>query len=67
MVSDDPVTHQHIEQTIEMPKAVISRLPDCTETREAARLLDVVEDLAHRTIERVEAEAARAEPTGDSW
>lgn len=60
MTDEERTTHEHVEQVFAMPKAVVSRLPDCIETREAARLLDVAADLAHRTVERVEAEAARS-------
>lgn len=49
----DTVTHEEIERWVELqPKDVLSRLPDCTESREARHLIDAAAELAHRARER---------------
>ena len=51
-MSDVP-DHQTIEDAFRWPSEVVGRLPDSIETREARRLLEVSEGLAHQARERV--------------
>lgn len=51
---DQPVSHEAIERVLKTePLRVIETLPDCVESREAKRLVEVVDDLAHRALERI--------------
>lgn len=57
MSDQKPVTHEAVEQIIDVaPKALIAKLPKNTESKEALRLVDVVSDLVHQSIEKGERE-----------
>lgn len=51
---DTPITHEELETVLKTrPLEAIGKLPDCVESREAKRLVEVVDDLAHRARERI--------------
>lgn len=55
MTDQKPLTHEAAETVVrDEPLKVISRLPDCIESREARRLVDVLTDLVHQSIEKAE-------------
>lgn len=49
---DERIPHERIEGAYVSAREAIKRLPDITESREARRLLDISEDLAHRAREK---------------
>ena len=55
-MSDTPppyASHEEIERRVkDQPIDTLARLPDCVETREAARLIGVAADLAHQAREK---------------
>jgi hypothetical protein len=52
-MSDEPLTHEELEKYVgDLPKAMLDRLPDNTEAREARRLHAVLDELAHDALER---------------
>lgn len=52
-MKDAELTHEDIEKYVgELPKAMLDRLPDNTEAREARRLHGVLGELAHDSLER---------------
>lgn len=44
--------HEAVENVFKGVKSVVSRAPDCIESREAKRLLDVAEQLTHQAEEK---------------
>lgn len=48
--------YQVIEGVFKAAKEITSKLPDCTESREARRLLDIAVDLAYRSREKARPE-----------
>jgi hypothetical protein len=48
------VSHEDIEGAYKPAVEVIAKLPDTTETREARRLVDISERLAHEARERTQ-------------
>jgi hypothetical protein len=49
--------HETIERWVELqPLDTMKPLPDCTESREARRLIREASKLAHQVVERVEAQ-----------
>jgi hypothetical protein len=49
-----PLTHESLERVLKTePLKALDTLPDCTESREAKRLVEVVDDLAHQAREKV--------------
>jgi hypothetical protein len=49
----DKLTHEIAETVVhDKPLEVISKLPDNIESREARRLIDVVTDLVHHSLEK---------------
>jgi len=54
-VADKEVSHEDIENWVELqPKDVLAKLPNNIERREAERLLDIVTDLAHDSLEKAD-------------
>lgn len=52
-MSDQAISHEDIDRWVRhQPLDTVNKLPDCTESREAKRLIDVVADLAHAARER---------------
>jgi hypothetical protein len=55
--TEAPPTNETLERVLKTePLKVLDRLPDCIERREAERLVNVVDDLAHRAHERIRPE-----------
>jgi hypothetical protein len=53
-MSDKPPDHETLERVLKTePLKALDTLPDCTESREAKRLVSVVDDLAHQAREKV--------------
>jgi hypothetical protein len=52
-MSSEPLTHEELEKYVgDLPKAMLDRLPDNTEARDARRLHAVLDELAHDSLER---------------
>lgn len=52
---EQPLTHEVIERAVKTePLRVLSTLPDCVESREAKRLVEIVDGLAHQAREKVQ-------------
>ncbi|MFL5688697.1 MAG: hypothetical protein ACJ77I_06880 [Chloroflexota bacterium] len=53
MADDAELTHEELEKYVgDLPKAMLDRLPDNTEAREARRLQAVLDELAHDALEK---------------
>jgi hypothetical protein len=51
--NDAEITHQDLEKYVgDLPKAMLDKLPNNTEAREARRLHAVLDELAHDSLER---------------
>jgi hypothetical protein len=55
------VSHQEIEDAYRWAGEITKRLPDSIESREARRLIEVSEGLAHQARERVRPEPSEGE------
>jgi hypothetical protein len=56
---DKPPDNETLERVLKTePLKVLQKLPGCTERREAERLVDVVDDLAHRAHEKIRPDRA---------
>ncbi len=55
----DKLTHEIAETVVhDKPLEIVNRLPDNVESREARRLIDVVTDLVHHSLEKAPHEPA---------
>lgn len=53
-MNKDLPSHEDLERVLRVdPEKLLSKLPDCTESREAKRLVSVVDELAHQAREKV--------------